>query len=151
MIFKLYIALCGLFGLFQLFRIKGRFAWVITAFLVLGVLLAFIPNNFIRLVGVAFLNFPVFLVIVYAVSMKGFSVGKRVSLLLQAIPFGLVQVLSFIERNPITPLGYIMIIPISALFYSLAKVKDFREEIGFLLIMSSYVVARLALTIQHSI
>lgn len=151
MIFKLYIALCGLIGLFQLFRIKGKFALVITASLVLGVVLAFIPNNFIRLVGVAFLNLPVFLVIVYALSMKDFSVGKRVSLLLQAIPFGLAQVLSFIERNPTSPSGYIMIIPISALLYSLVKVKDYSEEIGFLLIMSSYAVARLALIIQHGI
>lgn len=151
MIFKLYIALCGLIGLFRLFRIKGKFALVITASLVLGVVLAFIPNNFIRLVGVAFLNLPVFLVIVYALSMKDFSVGKRVSLLLQAIPFGLAQVLSFIERNPTSPSGYIMIIPISALLYSLVKVKDYSEEIGFLLIMSSYAVARLALIIQHGI
>lgn len=149
MIFKIFIALTGLFGLYRLSKIKDKFAWIITILLVIGVLLIFIPSDFARTIGFAFLNFPVFLIIVYSVIKKYFSVSKRINLLVQTVPMGISQFLFLTNWNQTNFVGYFMIVPIAAFIYTLTKLNDYRNEIGFLAIISSYSISRLALTIQH--
>lgn len=149
MVFKIYIALSGLFGLYQLLKIKNKFAWIITAILVLGVMLVFIPNNLTRVVGLAFLNFPVFLIIIYSLYMKEFSLKKKVNLLFQAIPMGISQLLFLTDWTWTNLAGYVMIIPIAAFLYTLTSLKNYQNEIGFLLIISSYSISRFALVLQN--
>ena len=150
MVFKLLIAASGLFGLYMLTRIRNRFAWIITAMSSAGILLMFVPNSLFRIIGALFLNLPIILIVIYSFR-KSLAISKRINLLIQSVPVGISQIVFKGSMENSVIVGCFMIIPIISFVYCLYRHKEYREEIGFLFILSTYSISRLALMMQHGV
>jgi len=149
LIYKIIIALAGLFGIFRLFRISDNFARTIVGGQIIAIGLTFIPVNTAVTIGFVLFIVTAMLAIVYGLFKKGFGINKKVFILLISIPVFVAHIFA-LNHWPYTGIiGWTMLIPIfTYLILTLTNIKRYKNELGFLTILAVDAAIKLSMTIE---
>lgn len=146
---RIIVVLAALFGLIYIFKVKNRFARIITGAGVISIGISLIPIPAIAIDG--FYIFFAFHVgaIIYALSYDEFSNEKKIVLSTVAVFSALPATLYFTPYAAQVWVGLLSIIPIFVFGYGLKnKVQDYKNEIGFLIIMVGNALVTFIGTVQ---
>jgi len=153
MIFKIIIGIAVILGFFWLTKIRDdRFSFITTLTLATSILLIFIPTTLTRQIGGIGLPLGVIMTVIYGF-LKRNQPGEQKALTLIISITVVISQLGFLfqwQNSYLT--GLLMIIPLLGYLYILIKgIKNYRTQFGFLTIIVSYAIARLALMIEQGI
>jgi hypothetical protein len=153
MIFKIIIGIAGIIGFFWLTRIRDdRFSFVTTLTLATSILLIFIPTGLTRQIGGVGLPIGVIMSAIYGILKRDLSREQKTLTLIISITVFVSQIGFLIQWENFYWTGLLMIIPLFGYLYIFVKgIKNFRTQFGFLTIIVSYAIARLALMVQQGI
>lgn len=130
------IASACLFGVYHFFRIRDLLVRIILASLIAGMAIGFAFGNlqwlamFLIFLGLVFAS-------AYGIATEQFSIQKRI---LISLPPALVVLLFapvWLQLPIVRHLGLLMIVPVATYVVVLLNAKDFRDEVGFITIITS--------------
>jgi len=156
---RIIIILAGVFGLIYLFKITNNFARIITGLMVVAIAISFVRVPEIAIDGYYLFAITQLLIIIYAFSYEDFSTNKKITVATIAF-LGLASIVLLLGApEGIRAYGdfYLRLLEFSGLvagviiglyIYVLIKdIKSYKEEIGFLTILSADALIRFALYI----
>lgn len=135
MLLKIIVGISVPFGLYYLSKATDKFAKLITLILLIGILLVFIPNSVVLTIGYVLFGVATLCCILYSIFRIKDNKRKRI-VLFTAIPI-FFKFLFDIENWPSGMFTYLMIIPIICYVIVLTRRKEFREELGFLTMLTA--------------
>ena len=149
MIYETLIILAAVFGLLQLFRIASTFARLLVVAQVIAIGLTFIPNDSVVSVGFALFTVAALGAVIYAIATQNLEGKERVCILLIAVPVFVANVFSVSNWPYVGVIGFSMAIPMLAfLVLALPNLKQYKNELGFTVIMVTDAAIRLALSVE---
>lgn len=153
MVFKLLILAATLFGFASLIWTQEKYSFIVTLTLALSILIIFIPSEFLKETGSFLLPLGVLFSVAYGAFYPNLESFKRISILCVAIPVGLSQLGFFLNLEDTSVFGYLMFIPAISYLYAIVikGFKEFKNQIGFLTILFSYALSRIAVLVQHNL
>lgn len=147
--YKYFIIAAGIFGLIQYFRNDDQFVRLILGGQLIAITLTLIPIHNFASAGFLLFALTVFMTIIYALTKHPIIKGKKLLIILMAVPILFINIYT-IQRLPNAGiLGLIMIIPVLAyLIVLVTNLKKYKSEIGFLTILAVDAGIRLAMAIE---
>jgi len=153
MIFKLIIGIAGIIGIFWLTKIRhDKFSFVTTLILSTSILFIFLPFPLVRQIGGVGLPVGIITAIIYGIVKRELSLEQKIVTLFISITVFVSQLGFLFQWTNSYWIGLLMLIPLSTYLYIFVKgITRFWAQFGFLTIITSYSIARLAVMIQHGI
>ena len=139
---KVLMAIVGLLGLYSLFTVREYFARVILAVMVLAIGLTFLGDRAIES-GFWLYCVSLVLVMVYALLKRGLGTNKRILILLMAVPVFLTKLFMINHWPYVSTLALCCIITLVCFIACIAKVRNYKNEVGFLTIIAADAIVNL--------
>jgi len=136
------ISASALYGGFRLIKTKDLFANTICGIQILAIIITFSGFQSLLQIGFHMLLLATFLAVIYSVYKTKHSVKKRAVLLSISIPLFVGYLFKALHLSGIDAINFFMIIPIIAFVMALVDRNTYKNELGFISILSAEALIR---------